>query len=66
MEALDHFSTLVIVLAAAVALAGIFRFLYNIIIDKPVTIINIRTGKSASITRKYNKAQMKRLIEVLR
>lgn len=65
MEAIDQFSTTVILLAGAIASAGIVRFIYNVVTDKAITVTNIKTGKSAQITRKYNKSQVKRLIEVL-
>ena len=65
MEAIDNFSTLVILLAVAIASASIIKFIYNIVTDKGITVTNVKTGKSATITRKYNKSQVKRLSEVL-
>jgi hypothetical protein len=65
MEAIDIFSTLVILLAVAVASGSIIRFIYNIVTDKGITVTNVKTGKSATITRKYNKSQVQRLSEVL-
>nr|WP_295922918.1 hypothetical protein [uncultured Dyadobacter sp.] len=65
MEAIDNFSTIVILVAGAIASASIVRFFYNVVTDKAITVINIKTGKSAQITRKYNKGQVKRLSEVL-
>ncbi|WAC15376.1 hypothetical protein [Dyadobacter pollutisoli] len=65
MEAIDNFSTLVILLAVAIASASIIRFIYNIVTDKGITVTNVKTGKSATITRTYNKSQVQRLSEVL-
>jgi hypothetical protein len=65
MEAIDIFSTLVILLAVAVASGSIIRLIYNIVTDKGITLTNVKTGKSATITRKYNKSQVQRLSEVL-
>ena len=65
MEAINNFSTIVIVSAACMAILSIGKLLYNIVTDKGITVTNIKTGKSAKITRKYNKGQVKKLNEVL-
>jgi hypothetical protein len=52
MEAIDIFSTLVILLAGTFASGSIIRFIYNIVTDKGITVTNVKTGKSATITRK--------------
>lgn len=65
MEAIDQFSSVIIGIGCVVCVISIIKLLYNIATDKAVTITNRKTGKSAQITRKYDKNQIRKLSEVL-